>query len=44
VLGAAPTVYGKGLLVTPGGSAVATLKGIVPAEERTVTDLASQVE
>jgi lipoprotein-releasing system permease protein len=25
VLGAAPTVYGKGLMTTPGGSAVATL-------------------
>jgi lipoprotein-releasing system permease protein len=44
VLGAAPTVYGKGLMLTAGGSAVAMLKGIVPAEERTVTDLASQVE
>ena len=44
VLGAAPTVYGKGLMLTAGGSAVATLKGVVPAEERTVTDLASQVE
>ena len=40
VLGAAPTVYGKGLMLTAGGSAVATLKGVVPAEERTVTDLA----
>jgi lipoprotein-releasing system permease protein len=44
VLGAAPAVYGKGLMMTAGGSAVATLKGVVPAEERTVTDLASQVE
>jgi len=44
VLGSAPTVYGKGLMITPGGSAVATLKGIVPAMERTVTDLAAQVE
>jgi lipoprotein-releasing system permease protein len=44
VLGAAPTVYGKGLMMTAGGSAVATLKGVVPAQERTVTDLASQVE
>ena len=43
-LGAAPTVYGKGLMMTAGGSAVATLKGVVPAQERTVTDLASQVE
>jgi lipoprotein-releasing system permease protein len=44
VLGAAPTVYGKGLMMTAGGSAVATMKGVVPAQERTVTDLASQVE
>ncbi|PYQ45401.1 MAG: permease [Acidobacteria bacterium] len=44
VLGSAPTVYGKGLMITAGGSAVATLKGIVPAMERSVTDLASQVE
>jgi len=44
VLGAAPTVYGKGLMTTAGGSAVAMIKGVVPAEERTVTDLASQVE
>jgi lipoprotein-releasing system permease protein len=44
VHGAAPAVYGKGLLTTPAGSAVATLKGVVPAEERTVTDLALQVE
>ena len=44
VLGAAPTVYGKGLMMTAGGSAVATIKGVVPAQERTVTDLASQVE
>jgi lipoprotein-releasing system permease protein len=44
VLGTAPTVYGMGLMTTPGGSAVARLKGIVPAEEATVTDLAHQVE
>jgi lipoprotein-releasing system permease protein len=44
VLGAAPTIYGKGLMTTAGGSAVAMLKGVVPAEERTVTDLAQQVE
>jgi lipoprotein-releasing system permease protein len=44
VLGAAPTVYGMGLMTTPGGSAVARLKGILPAEEATVTDLATQVE
>jgi lipoprotein-releasing system permease protein len=44
VLGAAPAVYGKGLLTAPGGSAVATMKGVHPAQERTVTDLAQQVE
>ena len=44
VLGTAPTVYGMALMTTPGGSAVARLKGIVPAEEATVTDLAHQVE
>ncbi len=44
VLGAAPAVYGKALIGSPTGSAVATLKGIVPAEERTVTDIGSQVE
>jgi lipoprotein-releasing system permease protein len=44
VLGAAPTVYGKALFTTSTGSAVATLKGVVPAQEKTVTDLAQQVE
>lgn len=44
VLGAAPAVYGKGLLGSPTTTAVATLKGVVPAEERTVTDIGSQVE
>jgi lipoprotein-releasing system permease protein len=44
VQGSAPAVYGKGLLTTSTGSAVATLKGVIPAQERTVTDLAQQVE
>jgi lipoprotein-releasing system permease protein len=44
VLGAAPTVYGRALMTTPGGSNVAMIKGVVPAEERTVTDLAAQIE
>ncbi len=44
VLGSAPTVYGKVLLRSATGSGVATLKGILPAYERTVTDLPSQVE
>jgi lipoprotein-releasing system permease protein len=44
VQGAAPALYGKGLLTSGTASAVATLKGIVPAEERTVTELGNQVE
>jgi lipoprotein-releasing system permease protein len=44
VQGAAPAVYGKALLTTGVGSAVATLKGVNPAQERTVTDLEKQVE
>jgi lipoprotein-releasing system permease protein len=44
VMGSAPTVYGKVLLTSPTGSAVATLKGILPAEERTVTDVERQIE
>jgi lipoprotein-releasing system permease protein len=43
VSGAAPAVYGKALLTTPTGSAVATVKGIVPADEATVTDVVTQV-
>jgi lipoprotein-releasing system permease protein len=43
VVGAAPSVYGKGLLTTPGGAAAATLKGIIPAEERTVTEVVDKV-
>jgi lipoprotein-releasing system permease protein len=44
VLGAAPAFYAKGVISSSGGSAqLATLKGIVPEQERTVTDLASQV-
>ena len=43
VLGAAPAVYGKGLLGSPTSTAVATLKGVVPSQERTVTDIGSQV-
>jgi lipoprotein-releasing system permease protein len=44
VLGAAPAVYSKGLLSSSTGAMPVTIKGIVPAEERTVTELASQVE
>lgn len=44
VLGAAPAFYAKGVISSSGGSAqLATLKGIVPEQEKTVTDLASQV-
>ena len=43
VAGAAPALYGKVLLTTPHGAAVATLKGIVPAEERTVTDVIAKL-
>ncbi len=43
VAGAAPGLYGKVLITGAGGAAVATLKGIVPAEERTVTDVISKL-
>jgi len=44
VLGSAPTVYGKALVSSGAGSGVATLKGVLPELERTVTDLAAQIE
>jgi lipoprotein-releasing system permease protein len=45
VLGAAPVVYGKGILTAPaGGAAAVTLKGVVPAEEKTVTRVSTQME
>ena len=45
VLGAAPVVYGKAILWGPTGSAApATLKGVVPADEKTVTKVATQME
>jgi lipoprotein-releasing system permease protein len=43
VAGAAPSVYGKALLTSATGAAAATLKGIVPSEERTVTDVVAKV-
>jgi lipoprotein-releasing system permease protein len=43
VVGAAPSVYGKALLTTPNGAAAATLKGIVPEQERTVTEVVSKL-
>jgi lipoprotein-releasing system permease protein len=44
VLGAAPAIYSKGLISSSTGASPVTLKGIVPEEERTVTELARQVE
>jgi lipoprotein-releasing system permease protein len=44
VVGAAPAVYSKALLSSSTGAAPVTLKGIIPEEERTVTELARQVE
>ena len=44
VQGTAPVAYGKGLLSSAVGSGVATLKGIVPQDEATVTDIAKQIE
>lgn len=43
VQGAAPAFYAKALISSSAASALATLKGIVPAQERTVTELGSQV-
>ncbi|MEE8218678.1 MAG: ABC transporter permease [Vicinamibacteria bacterium] len=43
VAGAAPAVYGKALLTSSTGSAVATVKGIVPVDEATVTDVVAQI-
>jgi lipoprotein-releasing system permease protein len=43
VLGAAPALYGKGLISSSTGEAFATLKGILPEEEGAVSDLSSQL-
>jgi lipoprotein-releasing system permease protein len=43
VAGSAPAVYGKALATSTSGQAVATLKGIVPADEATVTDIVDHV-
>jgi lipoprotein-releasing system permease protein len=43
VLGSAPTVYGKTLIVSPAAADVATIKGILPDLENSVTDLAAQI-
>jgi lipoprotein-releasing system permease protein len=44
VEGVAPALYSKALLTSPSSSAVATLKGIVPEDEATVTELGQQVQ
>jgi lipoprotein-releasing system permease protein len=44
IVGAAPAVYSKALLSSSTGASPVTLKGVVPEEERTVTELARQVE
>lgn len=44
VLGAAPAVYSKALVSSSTGASPVTLKGIVPEEESTVTELGRQVE
>jgi lipoprotein-releasing system permease protein len=44
VAGASTSVYGKALLSSPSGSAAATLKGIVPPGERTVTDVLQKID
>lgn len=43
VLGSAPALYSKALLTSASGSAVATVKGVEPSAERTVTEIARQV-
>jgi lipoprotein-releasing system permease protein len=44
VLGAAPAIYSKGLISSGTSAQPATIKGILPALEKTVTELASQVD
>src|SRR4029450_348671 len=44
VQGVAPAVYGKGLLTSSTGSAVATLKGLLPGYERSGPELGAQVK
>jgi lipoprotein-releasing system permease protein len=44
VLGSAPAFYGKGLITSATGSALATLKGIRVEDERSVTDLQAHLE
>jgi lipoprotein-releasing system permease protein len=44
VLGAAPAAYGKALVSSSAASSVATVKGIDPDMERSVTEIANQIE
>src|SRR5262245_54560431 len=44
VVGAAPAIYSKALVSSSTGASPVTLKGIIPEDERTVTDLGRQVE
>lgn len=44
VQGAAPALYAKALLSSRTGSGVATIKGLIPADEAQVTELARQVQ
>jgi lipoprotein-releasing system permease protein len=44
VEGTAAAIYDKGLLSSAVGSGFVTLKGVIPSEERTVTELGSEVE
>jgi lipoprotein-releasing system permease protein len=41
--GAAPVVYGKALISSSASSALATVKGVLPEAEKTVTELSRQV-
>jgi lipoprotein-releasing system permease protein len=43
VMGAAPVLYGKGLLASSARSAFVTVKGVLPEAELTVTDLGRHV-
>ena len=44
IAGVAPVIYGKGLVSSAARSSFVTLKGIVPSEEATVTDLGRHVQ
>jgi lipoprotein-releasing system permease protein len=44
VTGAAPVILGAGLIQSAGGSAFITIKGVVPDEEATVTNIAQAMQ